>query len=35
MNPQAWNTIKAFWTLYFREAGAELVSYSAEARSER
>ncbi len=35
MNPYAWNTIKAFWALYFQVAGAELASYSAEARSER
>jgi hypothetical protein len=35
MSPQTWSTLKAFWTLYFREAGAELVSYSVEARSER
>jgi hypothetical protein len=30
LSPQTWNTLKTFWTLYFREAGAELVSYSAE-----
>jgi hypothetical protein len=35
LNPYTWNTLKTFWTLYFREAGAELISYSAEARSER
>jgi hypothetical protein len=35
MTPYAWNTVKAFWATYFREAGAELVSYSAEARGER
>jgi hypothetical protein len=34
MSTYAWNTIKAFWTLYFQAAGAELVSYSAEARGE-
>jgi hypothetical protein len=27
---QAWNALRTFWTLYFREAGAELASYSAE-----
>ncbi len=31
LTPQAWNTIKAFWLAYFRDAGAELVTYSAEA----
>lgn len=35
LNPQAWNALKTFWTLYFREAGAELVSYSAECSVER
>jgi hypothetical protein len=30
LTPQAWNTIKGFWTAYFQDAGAELVSYSAE-----
>ncbi|MGI9102211.1 MAG: hypothetical protein ACR2IF_07175 [Terriglobales bacterium] len=30
LTPQAWNTSKAFWTAYFRDAGAELVAYSAE-----
>ena len=30
LSPQAWNGLRTFWTLYFREAGAELVSYSAE-----
>jgi len=35
LTPQAWNTLRAFWMLYFHEAGAELVSYSAEAGAER
>ncbi len=35
LSPQIWNAIKTFWTLYFREAGAELVSYSAECGAER
>lgn len=35
LNPQAWNTLRTFWTMYFREAGAELVSYSAECSVER
>ena len=35
LTPQAWNTLRAFWTLYFREAKAELVSYSAECSVER
>jgi len=30
LNPHTWNTVKAFWTLYFPEAGAELVTYSLE-----
>jgi hypothetical protein len=30
LTPQAWNTLRAFWTLYFRATGAKLVSYSAE-----
>jgi hypothetical protein len=35
LNPQTWNALRTFWTLYFREAGAELVSYSAECGVER
>jgi hypothetical protein len=35
LSPQAWNTLRAFWVLYFREAGAELSSYSAECNSTR
>jgi hypothetical protein len=35
LTPQAWNTLRTFWTLYFRAAGAEIVSYSAEASVER
>ena len=35
LSPQAWNALRTFWTLYFREAGAELVSYSAECGVER
>jgi hypothetical protein len=35
LSPQAWNALRMFWTLYFREAGAELVSYSAECSGER
>jgi hypothetical protein len=31
LTPQAWNTIRAFWTAYFRDSGAELVTYSTEA----
>lgn len=30
LDPQAWNTVRAFWELYFREAGAEMVEYSPE-----
>jgi hypothetical protein len=35
LTPQAWNNIKAFWEVYFRNAGAELVSYAADATPER
>ncbi len=35
LSPFAWNTIKSFWTAYFRAAGAELVIYSSEANIER
>lgn len=34
-SPQAWNTVKKFWELYFRAARADLVSYSAECDVER
>lgn len=30
LTPQAWNTIKSFWILYFRAAGAEVIEYSPE-----
>lgn len=35
LTPKAWQTIRAFWGLYCQAAGAELVSYSAEATPER
>jgi len=35
LTPRAWNITKTFWTLYFREAGAVLVSYSADSIAER
>jgi len=35
LSPQAWNALTTFWTLYFREAGAELVFYSTECNAER
>jgi len=35
LSPQTWNSLRTFWTLYFREAGAELVSYSAECSPDR
>ena len=35
MSPYTWNAAKEFWKLYFQAAGAELISYSAEAQSER
>jgi hypothetical protein len=35
LTPQAWLTIKDFWTMYFAAAGAELVSYSAECDVQR
>lgn len=30
LSPKTWNSLRTFWTLYFREAGAELIMYSAE-----
>jgi hypothetical protein len=30
LNPDAWATIKAFWSAYFKAAGADLVTYSPE-----
>ncbi|MDE3073840.1 MAG: VWA domain-containing protein [Chloroflexota bacterium] len=33
--PRTWNTVRAFWEMYFREAGANLVSYSPECSVER
>jgi len=30
LSPQTWNTVRTFWTLYFREAGVDLFSYSPE-----
>src|SRR6185437_9565211 len=35
LSPQAWNVVKAFWTNYFRAAGADLVSYSPSATADR
>ncbi len=35
LSPQAWNTIKRFWELYFQRAGAALVSYSVVSAIER
>jgi hypothetical protein len=35
LTPQAWDTIKAFWEAYFRDAGADLVSYAADSTPER
>jgi hypothetical protein len=35
LSPQTWNAMKTFWTLYFKEARADLVSYSAECSVER
>jgi transposase len=35
LTPQAWLTVKSFWTLYFQVAGAELVAYSAEFEVQR
>jgi hypothetical protein len=28
LSPQAWNTVRRFWELYFEASGADLVSYS-------
>jgi hypothetical protein len=30
LTPQAWNTLKAFWTDYFHDSRAEIVTYSTE-----
>jgi hypothetical protein len=35
LSPEAWLTIKRFWTMYFQAAGAELVTYSAECQVQR
>jgi len=35
LSPQAWLTVKNFWTLYFQAAGAELVTYSTECEAQR
>jgi hypothetical protein len=35
LSPQGWNVVKAFWTGYFKAAGADLVSYSSSAADER
>jgi hypothetical protein len=35
LTPQAWNTIRIFWVMYFKAAGAELVTYSAECDVQR
>jgi hypothetical protein len=35
LSPQAWNVVKAFWTGYFKAAGADLVSYSPSAAVDR
>jgi hypothetical protein len=33
LTPEKWYSVKSFWREYFREAGAELVSYSPECSS--
>ena len=35
LTPQAWNSLRHFRTMYFRDAGAQLVEYSAESAVER
>ncbi len=35
LKPQAWETIKKFWVLYFKAAGADLMTYSPDAGIER
>jgi len=35
LTPEIWATLKKFWTLYFKAAGAELTAYSAECDLER
>ena len=33
--PQAWRVVKKFWEMYFKAAGAELITYSTECDFER
>jgi hypothetical protein len=35
LSPQAWNTVKMFWTNYFQATGADLVTYSPSATADR
>ncbi|MGE0406362.1 MAG: hypothetical protein AB7O65_08685 [Candidatus Korobacteraceae bacterium] len=35
LSPKAWSTLKQFWTLYFQQAGADLISYSPEVAPDR
>ena len=35
LTPQTWNALRTFWTLYFREAGSALFTYSAESSVDR
>ena len=35
LSPKGWNTIREFWTNYFRASGAVLISYSADTNIER
>lgn len=35
LSPEAWNTVKQFWELYFAASGAELISYSVDCNSVR
>lgn len=35
LTPQAWVTVKSFWTLYFQAAGADPVTYSPECEVQR
>lgn len=35
LTPAAWNSLRTFWTLYFREAGAELFVFGRVQRGKR
>lgn len=35
LSPQAWNTVKSFWLLYFEAAGAKVTAYSVDCEVQR